>query len=266
MTGRPPCEHVREVAPDVALGLLTGEDRAVALAHLERCESCRAEVASLAVVADEVLLAAPEIDPPVGFTSAVLERLAAERAVGDGLPAVSGGAPGALRAVGAAGPPADPVRPADPARPAEPVPRPAPPARRPRAVAVALAAAAVLVVVGLVAVLRPGGSPGAEAAVAEMHTGTGAVVGEATAEGGAATALVTLDVPGWDGMVDSWGEAPEDGYQLVVEERDGSRTLRALPTDVERWALRVDASVDDITTVSVLDAEGRVWCTGRFTS
>jgi|SoiMethySBSTD1v2_1073268.scaffolds.fasta_scaffold00820_16 putative zinc finger protein len=266
MTDRPSCEHVREVAPDVALGLLTGEDRALALAHLERCDSCRAEVASLAVVADEVLLAAPETDPPAGFTSRVLERLAAERAVGDGLPAVSGGAPGALRAVGAAGPPADPVRPVDPGRPADPTPRPAP-LRRPRALALALAAAAaVLVVAGLVAVLRPGGSSGAEAAVAEMHTGTGAVVGEATAEGGASTALVTLDVPGWEGMVETWGEAPEDGYQLVVEERDGSRTLRALPTDVEGWSLRIDAPVDDITTVSVLDAEGRVWCTGRFTT
>ncbi|HKY65932.1 MAG TPA: zf-HC2 domain-containing protein, partial [Acidimicrobiales bacterium] len=65
------CDDVREVAPDIALGLLTGEERADALAHLERCEGCRAEVASLAVAADEVLLAAPEAAPPPGFADRV---------------------------------------------------------------------------------------------------------------------------------------------------------------------------------------------------
>ena len=43
-----PCEDVRELAPELALGLLTGEERAEALAHLEGCDGCRAEVASLA--------------------------------------------------------------------------------------------------------------------------------------------------------------------------------------------------------------------------
>ena len=75
MTERTSCEHVREVAPDVALGLLTGEDRAEALDHLEGCEACRAEVASLAVTADEVLLASPEADPPPGFADRVLARI-----------------------------------------------------------------------------------------------------------------------------------------------------------------------------------------------
>ena len=57
---RETCEWVREVAPDLALGLLTGVERGDALAHLERCEGCRAEVTALSGTADEILLAGPE--------------------------------------------------------------------------------------------------------------------------------------------------------------------------------------------------------------
>src|SRR5690606_34746160 len=60
------CAEVRELAPDIALGLLTGEERAAALAHLERCGACRAEVVGLAGAADEVLLLAPGATPPPG--------------------------------------------------------------------------------------------------------------------------------------------------------------------------------------------------------
>ncbi|HKY68983.1 MAG TPA: hypothetical protein VJM49_21520, partial [Acidimicrobiales bacterium] len=117
-------------------------------------------------------------------------------------------------------------------------------------------------VAGLLGVLRDDGA-GGEVAVAEMRTGSGAVVGAATAEGDDTT-LVTLDVPGWDSMVEHWGEAPAASYRLVVEQDDGARTVRVLAADVDDWSLRVDAPVDDIATVSMLDAEGRVWCTGRF--
>ena len=229
------CDEVREMAPDVALGLLTGEERADALAHLERCEGCRAEVASLAVAADEVLLAAPAAAPPAGFADRVLARLAAERAAaGDGLPAGSG--PGGRDG------------------------------SRPRLVtaAVLAAAAVAIVIAGVVAVVRGGErSPGPEVAVAEMRTGTGRLVGDATAEGEAST-VVTLDVPEWDEMVERWGDAPAGSYWLVVEHDDGTRTMRALAADVEGWSMRVDGPIDDIATVAVLDSEGRVWCTGRF--
>jgi len=233
------CDEVREVAPDLALGLLMGEERADALAHLEQCEGCRAEVASLAVAADEVLLAAPAAAPPPGFADRVLARLAAERTsasarTGDGLPAVS--SPGG--------------RDRGPSR---------------LVTAAVLAAAAVAVVVaGVVAVVRGGErSPSSEVAVAEMRTGTGRVVGDATAEGGAST-VVTLDVPGWDDMVDRWGDAPAGSYWLVVEHDDGTRTMRALAPDVDDWFMRVDVPIEDIATVAMLDSEGRVWCTGRF--
>src|SRR5919198_6387249 len=69
------CEHVLEVAPDLALGLLTGRERAACLAHLEGCVACGAEVSALAVAADDVLLAGPRSTPPAGFDRRVLDRL-----------------------------------------------------------------------------------------------------------------------------------------------------------------------------------------------
>lgn len=68
------CDELRVVAPDLALDELTGEERAAAIGHLARCESCRALVAELAAVADSVLLLAPEVEPPPGFESRVLAR------------------------------------------------------------------------------------------------------------------------------------------------------------------------------------------------
>jgi hypothetical protein len=42
------------------------------LGHLEQCAGCRSSVEDLSEVADWVLLAAPEADPPMGFESRVL--------------------------------------------------------------------------------------------------------------------------------------------------------------------------------------------------
>ena len=46
------CAAFQDAAAELALGILTGPDRAAALKHTERCASCQAEVASLAAVAD----------------------------------------------------------------------------------------------------------------------------------------------------------------------------------------------------------------------
>jgi hypothetical protein len=113
------CSQMQDIAPDVALGLLTGEVRAAALAHLEDCAACRAEVASLAGVADELLLTGPEATPPGGFERRVLDRLAAARAAdapppspGDGPAPTPAPVAGAARAATARGrPPARRWRP-----------------------------------------------------------------------------------------------------------------------------------------------------------
>jgi anti-sigma factor RsiW len=66
------CASVREVSPDLALGLLDGEARAEALEHVHRCPSCQAMVGELSEIADLLLELAPEADPPAGFERRVL--------------------------------------------------------------------------------------------------------------------------------------------------------------------------------------------------
>jgi hypothetical protein len=69
------CERTREVAAELALGTLDGEERAAALRHLAECPECRRRVEELTAVADELLMLAPEREPPAGFESRVLARL-----------------------------------------------------------------------------------------------------------------------------------------------------------------------------------------------
>jgi len=69
------CDELRAIAVDLALDDVTGETRGAALGHLATCDTCRALVSELALVADAVLLAAPEHEPPTGFESRVLHRM-----------------------------------------------------------------------------------------------------------------------------------------------------------------------------------------------
>lgn len=65
------CARCRELAPELALGVLDGDERAEALRHLAGCADCRAFTDQLASVADSLLLLAPAADPPLGFESRV---------------------------------------------------------------------------------------------------------------------------------------------------------------------------------------------------
>jgi anti-sigma factor RsiW len=71
----PRCEELREMAPELALGIIEGEERGRALEHLVDCPECRRRVEDLAEVADQLLLLAPHREPPVGFESEVLRRV-----------------------------------------------------------------------------------------------------------------------------------------------------------------------------------------------
>ena len=73
MTDR--CAEIRELAPELALGIVDGEDRARALEHLADCPDCRRRVEELSEVADELLLLAPHKEPPVGFEERALAPL-----------------------------------------------------------------------------------------------------------------------------------------------------------------------------------------------
>ena len=61
------CDEVRAVAPELALGIVEGEERGLALEHLAECPDCRRRVEELSEVAAELLLLAPHEEVPVGF-------------------------------------------------------------------------------------------------------------------------------------------------------------------------------------------------------
>jgi Putative zinc-finger len=69
------CQETRDMAADLALGIVEGEERGRALQHLAECPDCRAEVEKYSEVADDLLLLAPHREPPVGFESRVLDEV-----------------------------------------------------------------------------------------------------------------------------------------------------------------------------------------------
>lgn len=66
------CGDVRDLAPEMGLGVLVGIDRARVLAHLDSCNSCRAVVYDMAGLGDSLLTLAPQLDPPPGFHTRLL--------------------------------------------------------------------------------------------------------------------------------------------------------------------------------------------------
>jgi Putative zinc-finger len=70
-----PCEQVRDAIAELALGISSGEERARVLEHTSRCPSCRRLLRDLSLLGDELLLLAPQHEPPPGFEQRVLERL-----------------------------------------------------------------------------------------------------------------------------------------------------------------------------------------------
>jgi hypothetical protein len=223
------------MAPDVALGLLTGEERALALSHLEGCATCRAEVASLAGVADELLLTGPEAKPPEGFDRRVLSRLTEVRAAEAPTPTRSGG-------------------------PAHLHRRHRRPDRRRLAVVAMLAAAAAAVVLAAAVLVRRDDQSTSVAARAEMITGVGEVVGDATLRDGDPD-TVAVDVPGWDETALSGAT-----YWLAVELDDGSRTMTHIGTEDTWWEVPLRGDTSEVANVSVLDGQGRVWCSADFSA
>jgi hypothetical protein len=69
------CDDVRQLAPELALGIADGEQRALALRHIAGCPDCRRTLEELSEVSDELLLLAPEHEPPAAFESRILARI-----------------------------------------------------------------------------------------------------------------------------------------------------------------------------------------------
>ena len=69
------CREVRDLIPELAMGVASGEMRARGLAHLAGCAACRRELEDVAGTADALLLLVPEREPPTGFDACVLAAL-----------------------------------------------------------------------------------------------------------------------------------------------------------------------------------------------
>jgi Putative zinc-finger len=73
---RTDCDDIRDLTAEVALGIASGDDRARVLEHAAGCRACRDELRQLTTVTDELLVLAPELEPPPGFEQRVLRELA----------------------------------------------------------------------------------------------------------------------------------------------------------------------------------------------
>src|SRR6201986_1941087 len=69
------CAELADVAAELALGVLTGRERAVAVAHLDQCDGCREDVRQLMATGEQLRELLPAVEPPAGFETRVLERL-----------------------------------------------------------------------------------------------------------------------------------------------------------------------------------------------
>jgi Putative zinc-finger len=230
-----PCGDVRSLAPELALGVLAGTERAATLQHLAGCDACRDVVADLARVADGLLLAAPTAEPPPGFESRVLERLAGERATAP-VPII-----------------------------ARPRPR-----RRGLAVLAGSVAAAALLVLGAVAgwaASRPSPAQARYLAALDTVGGDGLLAAPMREADGVRVGEVFLfdGSPSWvflsiDGWSSSWTDVRYavrvdlvDGRQVVIDDVDLNQGDGA-------WGAVVDVDVADVRWVGVVDDGGAVYC------
>ncbi len=75
MNGEMGCDQVRELAPELAIGIADGQQRDAALRHAATCPSCRQLVSELSSVVDDLLLLAPSHEPPPGFAARAVARI-----------------------------------------------------------------------------------------------------------------------------------------------------------------------------------------------
>jgi hypothetical protein len=75
------CASTAERLPELALGILSGAERADVLAHLDRCASCRAELESWAATADALPMLLGDAEPPSGFEGRTMDRLRTAQAL-----------------------------------------------------------------------------------------------------------------------------------------------------------------------------------------
>ncbi len=236
MSAPGPCQAVELVAPDLALGLLSGDERSATLGHLERCERCRALVEDLARAVDRLLLTAPGAEPPEGFECRALDAIA-------GVAAATSRPSSLVRRLWR---------------------------RRARAVAAGLAGAAALVAVAVLAADPFADDAGDGIVAVTMQTARGRDVGHAYLSD-TEPSWVFVSVPNWRVWEDDEDEVdpndrsrpPGTGYRLRLELVGGQRQeleIGSLVTGEGAWGTTVDIDADQVRAVAVVGEDGRVWC------
>jgi len=81
-----PGEHVRDLAPELALGTLDGNQRALVMAHVAECPACRDDVAGLTEIVDLLTQATPAVTPSPGFEARVQAAMASSETATSALP------------------------------------------------------------------------------------------------------------------------------------------------------------------------------------
>jgi len=240
------CADVQELAAELALDLVTGPERAAALAHLAGCAACRSEVASLTDVGEAMLAIAPEVPPSAGFESRVISRISALNAGTAG----NAGNAGSGRHAGRQPRPAGRRR----------------PARRRVLVGAVAAAVAIVALAAALVVGRGDAGDGGAVAAADLRTATGRVVGEATLRDGD-PAVVSVEMSDWVDHLRRYGEAEHHSYWLTVGAGGEPAEAYALPVDEPGpWHVALDdEGADAVTSVAVVDETGHTWCDARFT-
>jgi hypothetical protein len=74
-----PHNDIQELLAEHALGTLDGRQRVQVLTHIEQCTSCSEDLDSFVRTIDSISEATVELEPPLGFETAVLSRIEAER-------------------------------------------------------------------------------------------------------------------------------------------------------------------------------------------
>ncbi|MBV9650625.1 MAG: zf-HC2 domain-containing protein [Pseudonocardiales bacterium] len=69
------CRQCRELAAELALGVLPGAERARTLAHLDHCTACRTAVSALTRTGEALIELLPAAEPPAGFEHRMMTAL-----------------------------------------------------------------------------------------------------------------------------------------------------------------------------------------------
>jgi Putative zinc-finger len=73
------CVPISDRLPELALGILSGSDRADVVAHLDQCAKCRDASMAWAATVDALPSLLGEAEPPAGFEARTLERIRADQ-------------------------------------------------------------------------------------------------------------------------------------------------------------------------------------------